>query len=63
MGPVLCPVCKEKKTDTAMNQVGKDSRYFYYRCPVCKNETMVALESYTQDKAYDHLYDLSESMA
>jgi len=52
---IICPICKEKDKDTAMNQVGKDSRYRFYRCPVCGNEAMVASEK--------HLYDLSESMA
>lgn len=57
---VACPMCKEREIDTPMNQVGKDSRYKFYRCPKCGNEAMVAPENHVRDKAFEHLYDLSE---
>jgi predicted RNA-binding Zn-ribbon protein involved in translation (DUF1610 family) len=38
---VLCLVCDEKGETHIMNRIGKDSQYFYYKCPICGNHSIV----------------------
>lgn len=38
---ILCLVCDEKGETRVMDKVGKDSQYFYYKCPHCGNHSIV----------------------